>query len=66
MELFLDCFYFIGKDLLFSIEETRSTGIVSSAFNSTFIELIPKKSKPYSFDDFRLIILCNLVYKIIS
>ena len=32
--------------------------------NSTFISLILKKSNSSSFDDFRPIALCNMVYKI--
>jgi len=48
------------------IEETHKNGIVSGAMNTIFIALIPKKSKPKTFDDFRPISLCNFYYKIIS
>ena len=30
------------------------------------LALIPKKSKPTSFDDYRPILLCNFIYNIIS
>jgi hypothetical protein len=33
---------------------------------STFTKLIPKKDNLESFDDFRLISLCNHLYKIIA
>jgi len=42
------------------------SGLVSGSLNSTFITLIPKRSKTTYFDDFRLILLCNFIYKIIS
>ena len=34
--------------------------------NSTFLSLIPKESKPTSFNRFRPISLCNASYKILS
>lgn len=47
------------------IDEVRSNGKVSRFVNSTFLALIPMKEKPWSFDDFRPISLCNCIYKII-
>jgi retron-type reverse transcriptase len=35
-------------------------------FNTTFLALIPKKDEPTSFEDFRLIALCNCIYKIVA
>lgn len=34
--------------------------------NSNIVDLIPNIDKPESWDDFKPIALCNLVYKIIS
>lgn len=47
-------------------EESRRGGFILKVLNNNFIALIPKKSVVNSFEDFRLISLCNTVYKIIS
>jgi len=39
---------------------------ISNNLNSTFLVLIPKSDHPSSYNDFRPISLCNLVYKIIA
>jgi len=39
---------------------------VNKALNSTFITLIPKVNGPATFEEFRLIALCNLCYNIFS
>jgi hypothetical protein len=48
------------------VEESRVTGAVNKALNSTFIVLIPKFNCPSTLGYFRPIALCNLCYKIIS
>lgn len=48
------------------VKESQSSKKVLRAINSTFIPLIPKKHKYESFDDFRPILYCNMVYKIIA
>ena len=52
--------------LLRVVDESRVSKIIHGPINSTFIALIPKLDHPSSFDDFRLISLCNCLYKIIS
>jgi hypothetical protein len=52
--------------LLRMIEESKLLRKVLGATNSTFIALVPKGQDPSSFEEFRPILLCNLVYKIIS
>eukprot|EP00253_Pinus_taeda_P031311 PITA_31311 len=56
----------ISPDLLRVVEESRTTGSIYHAINSTFVALIPKSDSPASFDDYRPISLCNCLYKIIS
>ena len=59
-------FVIMGHDLVVSVEESKVQDKVIGSMNDTFIALIPKIQKPESFNDFRPISLCNLVYKIIS
>jgi hypothetical protein len=66
VEFFLYFFDLVGADLLGMVEESRKTGDVIKALNTTFLVLIPKSSKPSNFDDFRPISLCNLCCKIIA
>jgi hypothetical protein len=65
-EFFSHYFDLVGTDLLQMIEDTRITGKISSSLNSTFLVLIPKSDQPSSYNDFRPISLCNLVYKLIA
>jgi hypothetical protein len=66
VEFFLHFFDLVGKDFLGMVEESRKTGEVIKALNTTFLVLIPKSSKSSIFGDFRSISLCNLCYKIIA
>lgn len=66
IEFYVAFFDLMRRDLLRVIEESRTSGCLYNAINSTFIALIPKSDSPSSFDDFRPISLCNVLYKIIS
>eukprot|EP00253_Pinus_taeda_P023209 PITA_23209 len=66
IEFYIAFYELISNDLLRVIEECRETGTMYNAINSTFIALIPKSDSPSSFDDYRPIPLCNVLYKIIS
>lgn len=54
----------LGSDLLGVVEESRRMGMIHNPFNATFIALIPKLDNPTSVNDFRLISLCNCIYKL--
>ena len=49
-----------------TIQESQRAGKVLGALNSTFMDLIPKKQNPSSFEEFRPISCCNVVYKLIA
>eukprot|EP00253_Pinus_taeda_P019711 PITA_19711 len=66
IEFYIAFYELISNDLLRVIEECREMGTLYNAINSTFIALIPKLDPPSSFDDYRPISLCNVLYKIIS
>lgn len=64
---FYKTFYdFLRDDLLLVLRDSRNKGKVYGPFNSTFLCLISKKQNPKSFDDFRPISCCNVIYKLIS
>jgi hypothetical protein len=65
VEFFIFFFDLVGEYLLDMVEDSRQKGSIIGSLNSTFLTLIPKKNKPVTFDDFRLISLCNLCYKVI-
>lgn len=48
------------------IEESRVKGMVCGDLNATILTLITKNDRPETFQDFRPIALCNVVYKMIT
>ena len=54
------------NDILEVVRESQESGKVLGSINSTFLSLIPKKQKPQTFEDFRPISCCNMIYKIIA
>ena len=63
VDFFLDLFDILGKYLLDVAELSRNKGYMSGSLNAAFITLIPKNDSLKNFSYFRLISLCNLVYK---
>ena len=56
----------IGKDIFQTCSTWLHTGEFPKAFNETIITLIPKVDRPATMADFRRILLCNVLYNIIS
>ena len=56
----------IKKDILEVVRESQESGKVLGSINTTLLSLIPKKQKPQTFDEFRPISCCNMIYKIIA
>eukprot|EP00253_Pinus_taeda_P010040 PITA_10040 len=56
----------VGEDILNVVEDSRRDKTILKALNTTFIALIPKQDVARTPERFRLIALCNVVYKIIS
>jgi hypothetical protein len=65
IEFYIGFYELPGADLLHIVEETKWNGMMHAPFNTSFLSLIPKKDEPLSFDEFRLISLCNNIYKIV-
>ena len=59
-------FYLVKEDTMKAVQEYQRAGKGLGALNSTFLDLIPKKQNPSSFEEFRPISCCNVVYKIIA
>lgn len=56
----------IGGDICKAVKEFFSTGKLLKVVNATLIALLPKVDNPQQVTEFRLIALCNVVYKCIS
>lgn len=55
-----------NKSITVAVLKALNSGEISHSINHTFITLIPKKKSPIKVTDFRLISLCNVIYKLIS
>lgn len=56
----------VGESVRREIKKIFSSTKVPEYLNQTLITLVPKHKNPKSFNNFRLISLCNTVYKIVS
>ena len=56
----------ISSDLLEAINNALRSGHLLPQINHTILCLVPKKVVPESVDDFRLIVLCTVLYRILS
>ena len=58
--------HIVGEDVTAMVLKVLNSNVVPESLNSTFITLIPKVEQPRKVSNFRLISLCNVVYKLIS
>ena len=58
--------YVVGDNVVLAVLDFLNNGNMLSEINHTNIVLIPKVKNPEKMSDFRLISLCNVIYKIIS
>jgi hypothetical protein len=65
-EFFQKCWKIIGKYIWEVVEESRMSGSMLKDFNATFLALIPKEKEANTTENFRPIVLCNIIYKIVS
>ena len=56
----------IGRDVSEAVLSCLNSGTILKSINHTFITLIPKVKNPETVAQFRLISLCNVIYKILS
>lgn len=63
---FQNYWHIIGDSITTAILNTLHLGELSPNINHTFIVLVPKKESPQKVSDYRLISLCNVIYKLIS
>ena len=56
----------MGMDISQVVLSCLNSGSILKSINHTFIALIPKVKNPKKVSEFRLISLCNVIYKIVS
>ena len=65
MEFCLRFFDLLGGEWTEALDESQRLGLIPALINETYISLISKRDRLVSFDDYRPVALCNLLYKII-
>jgi len=66
VDFFIHFFELLGVEILEAVEESKILGSVCGGLNSTFIALIAKSENPLSFVDYQPILICNMLYKLIT
>ena len=56
----------VGYDVVNCVLGALNSGLLPCSLNETFICFIPKVASPQKISEFKLISLCDVVYKIIS
>lgn len=64
--LFFQChWHIVGSSVTKALLDALNSGQIPRDLNHTYFTLIPKKAQPQSIMDYRLISLCNILYKLI-
>lgn len=66
IDFFHHCWDLIKKDVWEVVEESRTSVVVIPTLNATFLTLILKEERVTNPKQFRPIVLCNVIYKIIT
>ena len=56
----------VGPEVIKCVLDSLNTGVLPCGINDTYICLIPKMKSPQKITEYRLISLCNVLYKLIS
>jgi hypothetical protein len=65
-DFFHHCWPMIRMEVWEIIEDSRATGQVLQALNTTFLTLIPKEGQVHHPKQFRPIALCSVIYKLLT
>ncbi|WZY98891.1 hypothetical protein YC2023_071220 [Brassica napus] len=65
-EFFKSSWNIIGKYFTAAVQSFFSKGFLPKGLNSTILALIPRKDKVQEMRDYRPILCCNVLYKVIS
>jgi len=66
VDLFKACWNIFKQDILNVAKDSRRDKTILKPLNTTIISLIPKQELTHTPERFRPIVVCNVVYKIIS
>ena len=56
----------VGSEVIKCVLDSLNSGVLPCGINDTYICLIPKVKSPQKITEYRLISLCNVIYKLIS
>jgi hypothetical protein len=65
-DFFHHCWPMIRHEVWEILEDSRASGQILRALNSTFLALIPKEGQAHHPQQYRPIALCNLIYKLLT
>jgi hypothetical protein len=66
VEFYIGFYDLLKDDFLKVVHESQASGKVLVSINSTFLSLIPKDHDGTSYDNFRPISCCNVIYKLVA